>query len=166
MNWIWKGSHTHSCEPNVGLKESKGYNLQNLSSPLESGACLHMEWPLDKNNLCEVVQSSGLNPPLSESTSTHTSFAKYRFFAIFAFVCLVWKQSVNEIYSVKWSSFWFHLTCIYQFTDICQFRLDFDTFVLGVASNVCTDSFDVVSPTNSNGLSTLCGKLTGQHCKY
>ena len=50
-------------------------------------------------------------------------------------------------------------------SDICQFRLDFDTLVLGISSNVCTDSLDIVGPTNTNGLSTLCSTLTGQHGK-
>ena len=58
-------------------------------------------------------------------------------------------------------------TSIYLFfSAICQIRLDFDTFELIEADGVCTDSFVVTAPTSTNSLPTLCGKLTGQHCKY
>ena len=51
--------------------------------------------------------------------------------------------------------------------EICQIRLDFDKFSTTVATTgICTDSFDVTGPTNTNALTVLCGTLTGQHCKY
>jgi len=48
-------------------------------------------------------------------------------------------------------------------TDICQLRLDFDKFYLGVSTaGACSDTFTVVGPSFSPG-HTLCGTLTGQH---
>ena len=58
----------------------------------------------------------------------------------------------------------FTYLCFY-ISEICQMRLDFDTFVTVEATDVCTDSFEIVGPTDTNGLSNLCGKLTGQHGK-
>lgn len=49
-------------------------------------------------------------------------------------------------------------------SDICQIRLDFDKFVIGIGTTgTCSDSFKVTGPTNTNALSVLCGTLTGQH---
>ena len=54
-----------------------------------------------------------------------------------------------------------------SFIDICQIRLDFDTFKIGIGTTgTCSDSFQVTGPTNTNALSVLCGTLTGQHCKW
>merc|ERR1711935_606862 len=48
-------------------------------------------------------------------------------------------------------------------TDICQLRLDLDTFTLGIAATgACTDSFDPNGPTGRNPM-TLCGALSGMH---
>ena len=52
-------------------------------------------------------------------------------------------------------------------SDICQMRLDFDTFTTTIATDgVCTDSFIVTSPGTANSLPTLCGTLKNQHCKF
>jgi hypothetical protein len=48
-------------------------------------------------------------------------------------------------------------------TDICQLRLDLDSFTLGVATTgICSDSFDPTGPTGRNPM-TLCGALSGMH---
>merc|ERR1712012_1522444 len=53
-------------------------------------------------------------------------------------------------------------------SNICQIRLDFDTFSTTIASadGTCTDSFTVTGPSNTNSLPVLCGKLTGQHLYF
>ena len=54
------------------------------------------------------------------------------------------------------------------FSEICQIRLDFDTFSTGISTKgVCSDSFAVTGTTlSTNTLPVLCGTLTGQHCKF
>ena len=54
-----------------------------------------------------------------------------------------------------------------SFADICQFRLDFNSFdITDVATTgVCTDKFSMTGPSGRNP-STLCGTLTGLHSKY
>jgi len=60
-------------------------------------------------------------------------------------------------------------SCSYTVTplssDICQLRLDFQTFSTVVATTgICTDSFKVTGNTMSSRTTTnLCGTLTGQH---
>merc|ERR1711976_11293 len=52
-------------------------------------------------------------------------------------------------------------------SDICQMRLDFDTFTTTIATDgVCTDSFIVTSPGTANSLPTLCGTLKNQHLYF
>ena len=49
--------------------------------------------------------------------------------------------------------------------DICQLRLDFDTFYLGVSTaGACSDTLAIVGPSFAPG-HTLCGTLTGSHSK-
>ena len=51
-------------------------------------------------------------------------------------------------------------------SDICQLRIDFDKFVLGIGTTgTCSDSFTVTTPANTNATPNLCGKLTNQHRK-
>merc|ERR1719323_97680 len=62
-------------------------------------------------------------------------------------------------------------SCSYTVTPInsgiCQIRLDFDTFSLGIGTKgTCSDSFKITCPTNTNVLPNLCGKLTGQHIYF
>merc|ERR1719323_984731 len=62
-------------------------------------------------------------------------------------------------------------SCSYTVTPInsgiCQIRLDFDTFSLGIGTKgTCSDSFKITGPTNTNALPNLCGKLTGQHIYF
>jgi len=59
-------------------------------------------------------------------------------------------------------------TCSYTFkpksANICQLRIDFDKFVLGIGTTgTCSDSFTVTTPANTNATPNLCGKLTNQH---
>ena len=51
--------------------------------------------------------------------------------------------------------------------DICQLRIDFDTFSTGqtATTGTCTDSFRITGPSNTNSMSPLCGTLTNQHSK-
>ena len=62
-------------------------------------------------------------------------------------------------------------SCDYNVTplssDICQLRLDFDTFDITETSpgdGTCVDSF-LVTSGSSRTYPTLCGTLTGQHSK-
>ena len=58
---------------------------------------------------------------------------------------------------------------MYQFvSEICQIRIDFDTFVTEIASatGICTDTFTVTGNTfGGNATPNFCGTLSGQHCK-
>ena len=50
-------------------------------------------------------------------------------------------------------------------SEICQLRLDFDSFdITDGTTGSCTDSFDVTTGS-SRSYYTLCGTLTGQHSK-
>lgn len=54
-------------------------------------------------------------------------------------------------------------------TEICQIRLDFDTFSTTIASTTgtCTDSFKITGNTRgSNTTPNLCGTLSGQHMYF
>ena len=53
----------------------------------------------------------------------------------------------------------------FHIIEICQIRLDFDTFSTTLTSGQCIDSFDVTAPSMSPTYRTLCGTLTGQHSK-
>ena len=60
-------------------------------------------------------------------------------------------------------------SCSYSITplhsEICQIRLDMDTFdITDAAAGTCTDSFDI-TVGSSRDYYTLCGTLTGQHSK-
>ena len=65
-------------------------------------------------------------------------------------------------------------TFSYVFSDICQLRLDFQTFELNqppsgttaTTAGTCEDTFTVTRPTGGRQrFSALCGDLSGQHSK-
>ena len=65
-------------------------------------------------------------------------------------------------------------TFSYAFSDICQLRLDFETFELNqppsgttaTTAGTCEDTFTVTRPTGGRQrFSALCGDLSGQHSK-
>ena len=71
----------------------------------------------------------------------------------------------------KNSSHWFHTFFFSTFLDICQVRLDFDTFSITQPSTAGACTTDTVTITTKTGLTkpnipVLCGTLTGSHSKY
>ena len=58
---------------------------------------------------------------------------------------------------------------IVPFLDLCNIRLDFDTFVLTQPSSLvgsCNqDTAVATSPTGASPPANICGTLTGQHSK-